>query len=173
MMKLVGAAARLAVAAVTMFATANGQCSAEHDACLADADCLAIANLGASSCSGGCELGMAEAMTQQPDGTEAMALQPDGTCVGPFGNVDAACVYTAAVDEEEMLTLLNANTLGSAYTTCQAEPPEPCPYDDTISDGTAVLSACTGDAACAAMLGAANPNEEDEPDQALVLSSGW
>ena len=65
-----------------------------------------------------------------------------------------------------MMIAIYANTLGSAYMTCQAEP---CPYDDTMSDAMAVGVACAGDADCAALLDAIG----DEPDQALLLSSGW
>ena len=180
-MKLVGAAARLAVAAVTMFATANGQpdCSAEQNACMADADCLAILTIAHPSCSGGsgssssCQLGMAEVMTLQPDGTEAMELQPDGTCVtyaiGSSGGstpfVDAACVYTAPADGEEMMIALYANTLGSAYMTC-TNPIEPCPYDASRSDSMAVYMACANDAACAALI-------PEDQTQAALDATTW
>ena len=117
---------------------------------------------GGPSCSGG---GQPNYVEQMVDGFPE--YEPDGTCVTPgTATVDAACVYTAPVDGGEMINALTANTLGNAYMTC-ANPTEPCPYDASRSDGMAVIMACVGDAACAALL------PEDEPDQALVLSSGW
>ena len=129
---------------------------------MADATCLAIFMSGGPSCSGGCQPNYVEQMV---DGFPEYG--PDGTCVTPgTATVDAACVYTAPADGDEMMNALNANTLGNAYMTCSM-PTEPCPYDASRSDSMAVVMACYGDAACAALL------PEDEPDQALVLSSGW
>ena len=129
---------------------------------MADATCLAILMSGGPSCSGGCQPNYVEQMV---DGFPEYG--PDGTCVTPgTATVDAACVYTAPADGDEMMNALNANTLGNAYMTCSM-PTEPCPYDASRSDSMAVVMACVGDAACADVL------PEDEPDQALVLSSGW
>ena len=147
---------KIAVAAVTMFATANGQeeCSAEQNACIADADCLAIFMSGSPSCSGGCVPGMEEVLIEGE-----VTQQPDGSCVTPgTATVDDACTYTAPVEGADMMTALNANTLGAAYMAC-ANPVEPCPHDASRPDSMAVYRACSDDTACRAKMGQGSPTQ--------------
>ena len=135
---------------------------------MADATCLAIFMSGGPSCSGGCQPNYVEQMV---DGFPEYG--PDGTCVtyaiGSSGGstpfVDAACVYTAPADGNEMMNALNANTLGNAYMTCSM-PTEPCPYDASRSDSMAVYMACANDAACAALI-------PEDQTQAALDATTW
>ena len=112
---------------------------------MSDSTCLAIMMSASPSCSGGCQPNYVEQMV---DGSPEYG--PDGTCVTPgTATVDAACVYTAPVEGEEMMNALYANTLGNAFFSCQT-PPTPCPRDASRADSSAVVMACAVDAACAA-----------------------
>ena len=140
-------------------------CSAEQNACMAAAECLAIMMSSMGSCG--------DPPCQANYGADG---QTNGTC---SGGADS-CTFVAGSTPSELMAALMANTEGAVYMACQmggaagAQDETPCANDaDRVE--TTVFAACMGDETCLGILmsDAMQTDEGANPSQAQVYDSGW